>query len=92
MSDEEIELVPDIHPNNKERIAELLEEQAEREERLIAMVKDMQRMINNISNSMPITEEERLKNRMIRMNFTAGIAAPFFPHIKRMQNRKPQNK
>jgi len=82
----DIELFPDDHSGNHERIAKLLEDQAERERKLMAMVEDLQRKMDQINNSLPLTEEERAKNRMIRMYSTKGIAAPFFhPYTKRME-------
>ncbi len=68
----------DIHTNSREKIQQLLEDQATREEKLLKMIEDLKDKIDLIQNSLPLSEEERAKNRMIRLYNKNGIVAPFF--------------
>lgn len=78
MSVPELELVPDDHSASRERIEKLLQDQAKRERILIDMVKKLEKKLDFLNKSMPLTEEERLKNRAIRMYAMKGTTSPFF--------------
>jgi len=81
MAEENIDLVPDDHSGHRERIEQLLSEAARREKKLINMVGQLEKKLDYLNRSLPISEEERVKNRFIRMYAMNGTTAPFFsPH------------
>jgi len=77
MTDGNIDLVPDDHSEHRDRIEQLLDEQARREKKLMSMIAGLERKIDYLNFSLPLSEEERVKNRYIRMYAMNGAAVPF---------------
>lgn len=83
-------LVPDKHSGSNSDIENLLMKMDKRMDVLMKKLQQVDTKITNLDKklsfiqySMPLTEEERVRNRNIRMHAINGSVAPFFANHKR---------